>query len=87
MHKTMSESANSAAGAGHRPVALLTLVATPVFAIMGLVTAVMGGLDRNILCSAGQDSSPLNGMVPMYVLMSLFHSAPWLMLVRSGISK
>ena len=31
------------------------------------------------LCAA---QSPLSGMVPMYVLMSAFHLAPWLKLVR-----
>ena len=39
-----------------------------------------------LLCSAGH-GFPLNGMVSMYLLMSAFHSAPWLKLVsrrRSG---
>jgi hypothetical protein len=29
------------------------------------------------------DASPLSGMVPMYVLMSAFHLAPWLKLISS----
>ena len=32
----------------------------------------------DMICSAGQDASPLTGMVPMYLLMSAFHLAPWL---------
>jgi hypothetical protein len=41
---------------------------------------VLGG-DRDRLCSAGHDASPLTGMVAMYLLMSAFHLAPWLKLV------
>ena len=37
----------------------------------------------DMLCSAAHDASPLNGMVWMYVLMSAFHSAPWLKLISS----
>jgi hypothetical protein len=40
-----------------------------------------------MMCSTAQDASPLSGMVPMYLLMSAFHSAPWLTLIsarRSG---
>jgi hypothetical protein len=66
---------------------LLCLGATPTFAIMALVTGVLGGGPPDVLCSAAQDASPLSGMVTMYLLMSAFHSAPWLKLVagrRSG---
>ena len=28
-------------------------------------------------------ASPLSGMVPMYLLMSAFHSAPWLKLISA----
>ncbi|MGO9233827.1 MAG: hypothetical protein ACLP4V_06985 [Methylocella sp.] len=64
----------------------LCLAATPTFAIMALMTGVLGGGPVDMLCSAGH-GSPLTGMVPMYMLMSAFHSAPWLKLVsgrRSG---
>lgn len=59
----------------------LSLAAAPTFAIMALLTAVTGGAD--MICSAAQDMSPLNGMAVMYLLMSAFHSAPWLKLVAS----
>jgi hypothetical protein len=59
----------------------LSLAAAPTFAIMALLTGVLGGGPPDMLCSAAQDASPLSGMVPMYLLMSAFHSAPWLKLV------
>jgi hypothetical protein len=56
----------------------LGLAAAPTFAIMALLTSVGGQPD--ILCAA---ASPLNGMTAMYLLMSAFHSAPWLKLIAS----
>jgi hypothetical protein len=61
----------------------LCLAAAPTFAIMALLTGVLGGGPLDVLCSAAQDASPLTGMVPMYLLMSAFHSAPWLKLISS----
>jgi hypothetical protein len=58
----------------------LCLAAAPTFAIMALLTGVGGG-SADMLCSAAQQASPLSGMVPMYLLMSAFHSAPWLKLI------
>lgn len=55
----------------------LSLAAAPTFAIMALLTGIHGGAMPNMLCSAAQDASPLTGMVPMYLLMSAFHLAPW----------
>jgi hypothetical protein len=52
----------------------LYLAATPTFAIMAVLTSVSGNAD--MMCAATQ--SPLGGMVPMYALMSAFHSGPWL---------
>ena len=60
---------------------LLSLAATPTFAIMALLTAVHGDSMSDMLCSAARDGSPLTGMVPMYLLMSAFHLAPWLRLL------
>jgi hypothetical protein len=61
----------------------LCLAAAPTFAIMALLTGVLGGGSPDMLCSATQDASSLSGMVPMYLLMSAFHSVPWLKLVSS----
>lgn len=59
----------------------LYLAAAPTFAIMALLTGVLGGGSPDALCS--MSTSPLSGMVPMYLLMSAFHSAPWLKLILS----
>jgi hypothetical protein len=59
----------------------LGLAAAPSFAIMALLTGVSGGGPLDALCGAGHGASPLGGMVPMYVLMSAFHLAPWLKLI------
>jgi hypothetical protein len=61
---------------------LLSLAAAPTFAIMALLTGALGGGAAEMLCSAAH-ASPLSGMVPMYLLMSAFHSAPWLKLLCS----
>jgi hypothetical protein len=60
----------------------ICFAAAPTFAIMALLTAVLGG-GPQMLCSAAPDASPLSGMVWMYMLMSVFHSAPWLKLISS----
>ena len=59
----------------------LSLAAAPTFAVMALLTAVPGDGPLAMLCSAAPDASLLGGMVPMYVLMSAFHAAPWLKLL------
>jgi hypothetical protein len=64
----------------------LSLAAAPTFAIMALLTGVLGG-PPDTLCSAMQGASPLSGMIPMYLLMSAFHSAPWLKLVSGSRSR
>ncbi|WP_311029517.1 hypothetical protein [Mesorhizobium koreense] len=58
----------------------LCLAASPTFALMALVTAVSEGHEMG--CIMGQ--SPLAGMVPMYLLMSAFHLAPWLRLASGS---
>ena len=66
----------------------LGLAAAPTFAIMALLTAVAGGGQPAMLCSAMPDGSPLGSMATMYALMSAFHATPWLRLVfgeRTGV--
>lgn len=59
----------------------LSLAAAPTFAIMALLTCVLGGGSPALCSIAG--ASPLSGMGPMYLLMSAFHTAPWLKLLAS----
>ena len=78
----MSEAyrANSAGAGGHGDGGAtaqgladwLSLAATPTFAMMALMTMQQGSL--------------WSGMVPMYLLMGAFHSAPWLRLIAGGRS-
>jgi hypothetical protein len=67
----------------------LSLAAAPTFALMAAFTATLGGGAHvgggahagagahAAFCSAGSHAWALDGMVPMYVLMSIFHVAPW----------
>jgi len=87
MIATGREMADGSAASGNAAVLgaadWLCLAAAPAFAIMALLTGVLGGGPHDMLCSTAHDASPLSGMVPMYLLMSAFHSAPWLRLVSS----
>jgi hypothetical protein len=58
---------------------LLSFAATPTFVVMALLTATDG--EPQLLCTAAHLASPLGGMIPMYLLMSAFHSGPWLRLI------
>jgi hypothetical protein len=51
----------------------LSLAGTPAFAIMAVLTAVVGPTDMH--------ESPLTGMVTMYLLMAVIHSAYWVKLI------
>jgi hypothetical protein len=96
--KTMSETHAVTPGSGAIPrdngnaaaigaADILYLAAAPTFAIMALLTSVLGGGSLDALCSG---ASPLSGMVPMYLLMSAFHLAPWFKLIsyrRDGIRR
>jgi len=62
---------------------LLSLAAAPVFAVMALLTGLQGVGMPDMLCSVAHDAWPLTGMVPMYLLMSAFHLAPWLRLIAN----
>ena len=58
----------------------LSLAAAPAFAFMALMTAYLdGGLAP--VCMGVEHGSPMSGMVPMYLMMSAFHSGPWLRLI------
>jgi len=61
----------------------ISLAAAPTFAIMALLIGALDVGQPDLLCSAAQHALPLSGMVPMYLLMSAFHSAPWLKLISS----
>jgi hypothetical protein len=64
----------------------VSFAAAPTFMVMAVLTSISDGGPPDMLCSAAHGLSHLGGMVPMYLLMSAFHSAPWLKLVagRSG---
>jgi hypothetical protein len=78
------ESRNAATlGAADR----LGLAAAPSFAIMALLTGVLGGGKMAMICAAAQGPPWLGGMVPMYLLMSGIHSGPWLKLIANRRSR
>jgi len=80
----LGESSNAAA------VRILSLAASPTFAVMALLSGAVGVGPPDMLCSVTQPASPLDGMVVMYALMSAFHSAPWLKLIsnrRNGVGR
>ena len=58
------------------------LAAAPTFAVMALLTGLLGGGEA-MSCMGAHDASPLSGMTSMYMLMSAFHAAPWLKLISS----
>jgi hypothetical protein len=51
-----------------------SLAAAPTFAIMALTTGILGGGPGYMICPADH-ASLLDGMVPMYLVMSAFHSS------------
>ena len=78
---TIGTGEERSAGAGRGLADGLCLAAAPTFALMALLTGALGGGVQDPICSAAQHASPLIGMVPMYLLMSAVHSAPWLRLI------
>ena len=62
----------------HGAARCLGLAAAPTFALMAWVAA--GDAAGSALCSSAASMLPIDGMTLMYLLMSLFHLAPWLKL-------
>ncbi len=92
MSPVMRHHLETCAGSGHAASGATTwlgLAAAPTFAFMALWTGLFSG-QADMLCMAMQGSSPMSGMTVMYLLMSLFHAAPWLRLIssqRSGVRR
>lgn len=55
----------------------LSLAAAPTFAIMALASCAPGANAPDPLCLASREGAIMNPMLLMYVLMSVFHLAPW----------
>ncbi len=70
---------------GLRAADWLSLGAAPTFAFMAAFTGILGDGAHEALCSAGLHTSALSGMVPMYLLMSVFHLAPWWKHISEGV--
>jgi hypothetical protein len=60
----------------------LCLAAAPTFAFMAFATGTADGAPTDAFCAAAQHAAPLHGMALMYLLMSAFHAAAWLKLIR-----
>lgn len=64
----------------------LSLAAAPTFAVMAALSASDPAAD--MICSMSgmsmHGASGFSGMVPMYLLMSLFHVGPWLRRMGEG---
>src|SRR5690242_20862295 len=65
-------------GNGGRAAGLLSLAASPAFAFMALLTGLSGS---GAMAMCPMDRTPITGMALMYLLMSLFHAAPWMRLM------
>src|SRR4051794_31963411 len=59
----------------------LCLAAARAFSIMAVLSDFFGGGMSGMSCSTMQGASLLSGMVPMYLLMSVFPLGPWLKLI------
>ncbi|MFW7341650.1 hypothetical protein V0R37_08880 [Pollutimonas sp. H1-120] len=84
-HKRLGGTRNNGFPMTARLVNGLHLAATPTFAVMALLTGLSDD-PMNQICSIGA-GSPIAGMLPMYLLMSVFHSPPWIRLMRVSTRK
>src|SRR5262245_20010483 len=73
--------AEVANAATHGAANWLGFAASPTFAVMALWSGFLPSLS-DMLCMSSHGGLPLNGMVAMYALMSLFHLEPWLSLLK-----
>jgi hypothetical protein len=80
MTATANETGRRSLAAAPGAAGWLGLAATPTFAVMALLAS-MSDNGMDMMCADAHGMSLLGGMVPMYVLMSAFHSAPWLKLI------
>jgi hypothetical protein len=62
----------------------LGFLAAPTFAAMAALTLMVGGNAMRVMC--GVDAPPIARMDAMYLLMSIFHLAPWLKLIANRTS-
>jgi hypothetical protein len=58
----------------------LCLAAAPTLVIMAILAGLSSAGPQDV-CGLMHSSSPLSGMTGMYLLMSAFHSPPWLKLL------
>jgi hypothetical protein len=61
----------------------LSLAATPTFALMALLAGVFGGASGAHSPGMHGSYGQIAGMALMYLLMSVFHAAPWLTLLAT----
>ena len=62
----------------------LALAASRTFALMALLSCVLGGDQAEMHGAAATMSQP-DGMITMYLLMSVFHAGAWLNLIRVAL--
>lgn len=80
MHETADTPAGRARTGLRHAADWLCLAATPIFAVMAVVTTVQEQGAAAALCSAAPMGSLMSGMALMYALMSVFHMPAWLRL-------
>jgi len=83
IHPVVRHDSNTCAGSGDAAPGLaswLGLAGAPTFALMALWSAFFSS-QPDMICTATQASAPMSGMTVMYLLMSAFHSSPWLNLI------